>query len=64
MISLVVVGLLVVPLSLFWGYVVLAERGGSAVVRGVVGTAVVTALLMWGRWLIVTTSSLLVVSGD
>jgi hypothetical protein len=51
MILIVVVGMLALQVLLFWGYVLLVERGSSTVTRGVLGTALVAALVVLALWL-------------
>jgi hypothetical protein len=57
---LVIVGMLVIEVLLFWGYVVLVERSGSAVVRGVLGAGLVATLLAMGLWLIYDNALILI----
>jgi hypothetical protein len=45
---LVIVGMLVVQVALFWGYMVLVERSGTTVVRGILGAILVATLLAMG----------------
>ncbi|MBA3702892.1 MAG: hypothetical protein H0W79_08730 [Rubrobacteraceae bacterium] len=58
MILIVVVGMLALQVLLFWGYVLLVERGSSTVTRGVLGTALVAALVVLALWLAFVTAFL------
>ncbi len=50
--------MLALQVLLFWGYVLLVERGSSTVTRGVLGTALVAALVVLALWLAFVTAFL------
>jgi glucose uptake protein GlcU len=56
---LVIVGMLVIEVLLYWGYVNLVDRSGSVVVRGVLGATLVATLLAMGLWWIYDTALIL-----
>ena len=53
---LVIVGMLVIEVLLYWGYVNLVDRSESVVVRGVLGATLVATLLAMGLWWIYDTA--------